>query len=89
MVEIPIRTLKMAAEITLKDFWHLCNQHYWSFEFSDDHRHWTRGRAQRAELKRVLDYQKDKDHRYRNVYDAFNLWAFDTMGDQTKPEEPK
>lgn len=31
----------------------LCRSHDWGYNYSDDHRAWTRGKAERAELNRL------------------------------------
>ena len=89
MVEIPTRKLKMASQITLRDFWHLLSEHDWSFQYSDDHRQWDRGRQQRDEIKRVLKFQEGKSTEYHSLYIQFATWAFDAYGDVTKPEKPE
>ena len=89
MTQIPIRKLKMAGEITLRDFWHMLNEYDWSFQMSDDHRQWNRGRGQRDEISRVLKFQVDKDPSYKTLYDRFAVWWKDPHGDVTKPEKPE
>jgi hypothetical protein len=89
MVEIPIRKLKMAGEITLRDFWYMLSEYDWSFQYSDDHRQWDRGRRQRDEIGRVLKFQVDKDASYKTLYDKFAVWWKDPHGDVTKPGQPK
>ena len=88
MVEIPIRKLKMASEITIQDFWYMLNEHDWSFQMSDDHRQWDRGRKQRDEIARVLKYHTGKDPSYNFLFDKFAVWWNDSHGDVTKPEKP-
>ena len=89
MVEIPTRKLKMASQITLRDFWYMLSEHDWSFQYSDDHRQWDRGRQQRDEISRVLKFQTDKDPEYNNLFDRFVEWWKDPHGDVTKPERPE
>ena len=89
MVKIPTRKLKMASQITLQDFWHMLNEYDWSFQYSDDHRQWIRGRDQRDEISRVLKFQLDKESAYKNLYDAFANWWKDPHVDVTKPGKPK
>ena len=91
MTKIPIRKLKMAGEITLRDFWYMLNEYDWSFQYSDDHRQWDRGRQQRDEIGRVIKFHMDRGTAgpYHDLYEKFVNWWKDPHGDVTKPEKPK
>jgi hypothetical protein len=73
---------------SIQEFYDLLKRHDWSFQYSDDHRHWTRGRDELAHIKRVMKQNED-DLRYRSLFDQYRTWAFDTQGDVTKPEKPE
>lgn len=40
--------------MTAKEFYKLCAGHDWTYEFSDDHRSWLRGREQHGVLMEAL-----------------------------------
>ena len=74
--------------MNLQEFYDLLKRHDWSFQYSDDHRHWTRGRDQLNQIQGILKKHID-DPGYRSLFDQYSSWAFDTQGDITKPERPE
>ena len=40
--------------MTVQEFYDVLKAHDWSFNYSDDHRHWTRGRDQMEHIKHIL-----------------------------------
>ena len=74
--------------MNLQEFYDLLKRHDWSFEYSDDHRHWQRGRDQLNQIQDILKQNKDNP-RNRSLYDQYRAWAFDVEGDITKPEKPE
>jgi len=73
--------------MTLAEFYDLLKVHDWSFNYSDDHRHWQKGRDQLEHIQRILQNNEDNPQ-YRALYDQYRGWAFDVEGDITKPERP-
>lgn len=58
---------------TLKEFSEACRTHDWYYEYSDDHRVWTRGKNERAsinQLYKILDENglKEKADEIRSKY---------------------
>ena len=74
--------------MNLQEFYDLLKRHDWSFEYSDDHRHWQRGRDQLNQSQGILKQNEDNP-RYRSLFDQYRAWAFDVEGDITKPEKPE
>ena len=74
--------------MNLQEFYDLLKVHDWSYQYSDDHRHWTRGRDQDNMIQNILQGHS-KDPQFRSLYDQYRAWAFDTQGDITKPESPE
>ena len=74
--------------MTLQEFYDLLKVHDWSYQYSDDHRYWTKGRDQDNMIHHILD-GNSKDLRFRKLYDEYQAWAFDVEGDITKPERPE
>ena len=74
--------------MTLQEFYDLLKAHDWTYEYSDDHRHWTRGCDEDNMIRHILD-GNSRDPQFRGLYDQYRSWAFDTQGDITKPERPE
>ncbi len=72
----------------LQEFYDLLKRHDWSFNYSDDHRQWQRGRDQLNQIQYILKQNED-DPKYRVLFDQYREWAFDVLGDVTKPERPE
>lgn len=54
-------------DVEFEEFFKLCKQHDWTFEYSDDHRMWMRGMEERKKLIRLLNEHQD-DKRYERCY---------------------
>ena len=74
--------------MNLQEFYDLLKRHDWSFQYTDDHRHWQRGRDQLNQIQGILKQNEDIP-RYRSLFDQYRAWAFDVEGDITKPEKPE
>lgn len=55
------------AEVELEQFYNLCKNHDWTYEYSDDNRVYERGRKQRQTILGTLNSHKD-DPRYERIY---------------------
>jgi len=53
---------------SLVDFTVLCNNHDWTYEYSDDHSVWKRGSAQRDVLVAIC---KEGGAEYGHIYNRF------------------
>ena len=73
--------------MNIEEFYDLLKAHDWTYDYSDDHRHWQKGHNQREQLHRVIKQNED-DPRYRALFDQYRLWAFDVQGDVDKPARP-
>jgi|TARA_B110001454_G_scaffold68448_1_gene66833 hypothetical protein len=74
--------------MTLQEFYDLLKAHDWSYEYSDDHRYWNKGRNEDGMIQHILQGHS-RDPQFRGLYDQYRSWAFDTQGDITKPERPE
>ena len=74
--------------MTLQEFYDLLKIHDWSYEYSDDHRYWNKGRNEDGMIQHILQGHS-RDPQFRGLYDQYRSWAFDTQGDITKPERPE
>jgi hypothetical protein len=74
--------------MTLQEFYDLLARHDWSFNYSDDHRQWQRGHDQLNQIQHILKQNEDNPS-YSSLYDHYRDWAFDALGDVTKPEKPE
>ena len=80
--------MSQEIDVTLQEFYDLIKVHDWSYQYSDDHRHWTRGCDEDNMIRHILD-GNSRDPQFRGLYDQYRSWAFDTQGDITKPERPE
>jgi len=74
--------------MNLQEFYDLLKVHDWSFNYSDDHRQWQKGRSQLAEIQHIIKTHADEP-KYRALFDHYREWHFDVLGDVTKPERPE
>lgn len=44
---------------TLKEFSEACRTHDWYYDYSDDHRVWTRGKEERGNINRLYKILED------------------------------
>lgn len=72
------------VDLTLKQYWDQLDKHDWTFEYSDDHGAWTRGRAS---LRSVVANSR-QGAEYLNLYIAFREWALGPDRTADKPETP-
>ena len=48
----------VAERQCLEEFEHMCQQHDWTYQMSDDHRYWVKGQEEYTELMKVYnDFQ--------------------------------
>ena len=74
--------------MTIQEFYDLLKAHDWSYQYSDDHRYWQKGRDEANMIDHILRGNSN-DPRFRALHDHYRSWAFDTIGDVTKPEKPE
>ena len=74
--------------MTIQEFYDLLKAHDWSYQYSDDHRYWSKGRDEANMIEHILK-GNSHDPKFRNLYEEFREWAFDALGDVTKPEKPE
>lgn len=74
--------------MTLTEFYDLLKLHDWSFNYSDDHRHWTKGRDQLDHIQRLLKANTDNPA-FKNLFEEYRTWFWDATGDVVKPERPE
>lgn len=65
----------------LKDFYRMLGYHDWYYEYSDDHRVWTKGRDAKDTLERIA--KESPEH--KKLYEEFAKYIF--SGGE-KPEQP-
>ena len=61
---------KELGDAGMQDYVQKLKSHDWTYEYSDDHRYWQKGSAERDELHRLADIL-DPDHKIWNKYDPF------------------
>ena len=74
--------------MNLFEFYRLLQRHDWSYNFSDDHKVWQKGRDEANMIQHILDGNK-RDEKFRNLYDQYHNWFWDTNGDVAKPIAPE
>ena len=74
--------------MSLFEFYRLLQRHDWSYNYSDDHRVWQRGQDESNMIQHILR-GNSRDEKYRNLYERYREWFWDTSGDITKPERPE
>lgn len=62
--------------MTKQEFHRLCAQHDWTYEFSDDHQVWKRGRLQRD----VLLSEMRADNELCQIYNRWATWINSPSG---------
>ena len=73
--------------ITLQEFYDRLAAHDWSYQYSDDHRHWTKGREEQRALINILNAYKGTA--YEKLYNDYRTWFFSSDGDVVKPVRPE
>ena len=71
--------------MNIADFWDILARHDWTYEMSDDHRHYTAGRNS-AERIRVVMHNADDPESYKELYKAFSDWGWGRS--KEKPVRP-
>ena len=61
---------KELGDAGMQDYVQKLKSHDWTYDYSDDHRVWQKGSAERDELHRLADIL-DPDHKMWNKYDPF------------------
>ena len=74
--------------MTLQEFYDYLSGHDWSYQYSDDHKEWRKGRDNAEVIKRIVA-ANENDPRYSALYKQFCVWFLDSHGDITKPERPE
>ena len=69
--------------MNIADFWDLLERHAWTYDMSDDHRQWQRGREQAEHIQRVV---KNSPPEFQELRKAFSDWAWGRS--EIKPERP-
>ena len=69
--------------MNIAEFWDLLARHDWTYDMSDDHRHWTRGKDQAEHIQRVV---KNSPPEFQELRKAFSDWAWGRS--EVKPERP-
>ena len=75
--------------LTLVEFYDLLLRHDWSYQYSDDHRYYTKGEKERRQIQFVMDQNEEYTPVFRELYNRYREWFFDATGDITKPERPE
>ena len=73
--------------MTLIEFYDLLARHDWSYQYSDDHRHWTKGRDESDVIQRIVKNNNDNPQ-FRSLYEDYRSWFWDQNGDVVKPGKP-
>lgn len=73
----------MSVPVKLKDFYQRLNTFDWTYEMSDDHGVWQRGRAAQGELEAIAKQSPE----HKALWDAFTAYCWHNSG--IKPTEPK
>lgn len=68
--------------IKLRDYWTKLNAHDWFFEYSDDHRVWTKGRDSESHIKACAKLSPE----HQKLYDDFKAHKWEQL---PKPEQPE
>ena len=75
--------------LTLVEFYDLLARHDWSYQYSDDHRYYTKGDAERTQIQFVMDQNEEYTPVFRDLYNRYREWVNAPHGDVTKPERPE
>ena len=73
--------------MTLQEWYDHLNRHDWTFQYSDDHKYWLKGKASLDIIHNTLDFCEDPQ--YRDLYDRFIVFINDVEGDIEKPKRPE
>lgn len=73
--------------ITLQEFYDLLKTHDWSYQYSDDHRQWTKGRDEEQRLKSIVSQYKGTA--YEKLYQEYRHWWFSADDDVVQPQRPE
>ena len=70
--------------MTKKEYFLLCQNHDWHFEFSDDFRVWSNGRTTLIALENL----RANGPSFREIFDAWHTWAFSgyPLGSGERPD---
>ena len=75
--------------LTLVEFYDLLARHDWSYQMSDDHRAWEKGRKNWDWIQHVLMQNEEYTPVFRDLYNRYSEWVRDAHGNVTKPERPE
>ena len=73
--------------ITLQEFYDLLAAHDWSYQYSDDHRQWTKGSDMQRRLTNIV--REYKGTAYEKLYNDYRDWWFSADDDIVKPVRPE
>jgi hypothetical protein len=71
--------------ITLQEFYDMLAAHDWSYQYSDDHKQWTKGREMQRRLVNIMR----GGGKYEQLYNDYRTWFFSSDGDIVKPVRPE
>ena len=75
--------------LTLVEFYDLLVRHDWTYQYSDDHRAWEKGRKSWDWIQGVLMQNEEYTPVFRDLYNRYSEWVRDVHGNVTKPERPE
>ena len=73
--------------ITLQEFYDMLAAHDWSYQYSDDHRQWTKGSDMQRRLTSIA--REYKGTAYEKLYNDYRHWFFSADDDIVKPTRPE
>lgn len=68
--------------MTIEEFYKLLETHDWSYQYSDDHSVWRRGRQRGEQLLRLAE----TNDTFKQLWEDFRAWALASPRD--RPEKP-
>ena len=75
--------------LTLVEFYDLLARHDWSFNYSDDHRTWEKGKRTLEHIQFVMLQNEEYTPVFRDLFNEYREWFFDASGDVVKPKRPE
>ena len=75
--------------LTLAEFYDLLARHDWTYQYSDDHRAWEKGRKTADWIQHVLMQNEEYTPVFRDLHNRYTEWLRDPHGDVAKPKRPE
>ena len=69
--------------MNIAEFWDLLARHDWTYDMSDDHRHWQRGKDQAEHIHHIV---KNSPPEFQELHKAFSDWGWGRT--KEKPMRP-